>query len=123
LPGVARKRRRLVSPSNRRLLARGLRRTAAPTQPPARFDPCPIVRDRVAAVRSELLELACMLEHAQHADPASVALIQELLRDGTGPLYNPNAPAADLYTTLNRARFGLTCTNSLAGRAAHKGAA
>jgi hypothetical protein len=112
LPEVARKSRRLVRRRNRRALAQGLRRTATPTQPPARFDACPILPDRVAPLRSELLELAHELERARHPDPASVALIQELLHDGASPLYNPNVPAARLRTTLDRARAGLTDTRS-----------
>jgi hypothetical protein len=115
LPGVARKRRRVVSARNRRQLALGLRRSAAPTQPPPHLDPCPVLRDRVARVRPQLLELACLLEQAHNPDPTFVALVQELLRDGASPLYNPNVPADDLYTMLNRARFGLNCTNSSAG--------
>jgi hypothetical protein len=108
LPAVARKGQRLVRVRNRRALAQGLRRTAAPTQPRARYDLCPILHDRVAPLRSGLIDLAFELEQAEHPDPASVALIHELLHDGASPLYNANAPAADLQRTLDRARAGLT---------------
>jgi hypothetical protein len=101
-----RKRRRLVSPRHRRALAHGLRRTAASTQPPTRFDICPILLDRVAPLRPELLQLATALEQTHDPDPTSVALIHELLRNGCSPLYNPNAPAADLHAVLRRARAG-----------------
>jgi hypothetical protein len=107
LPDLAGKRKRLQSTRNRRALADGLRRTAAPTQPPRRFDCCPVLPDRVAAVRSELLQLASALEQTDDPDPACVALIHELLTDGCSPLYNPNLPADDLTTTLTRARAGI----------------
>ena len=103
LPELVGRRRRLVSARNRRKLADGLRRTAAAEQPPRRFDCCPVLADRVAAVRYELLLLADALEHNPDPDPASVALIRELLTSGCSPLYNANVPAADLHATLARA--------------------
>ena len=107
LPDLAGKRKRLVTSRTRHALAEGLKRTAAPTQPPRRFDCCPVLGDRVAAVRAELLELAAALEQTNDPDPASVALIHELLTNGCSPLYNPNLPAADLQATLTRAHAGL----------------
>jgi hypothetical protein len=97
-----------VSDRNRRALADGLRRAAA-TPPPrlARFDPCPILRARVAAVRPELLEIARGLEQAEDPDPTCVALIAELLGNACGPLYNDNVPSTDLHATLRRASLGL----------------
>jgi hypothetical protein len=112
MPDLAAKRKRLQSARKRRALAAGLRRTVAPTQPPRRFDCCPVLPDRAAAVRSQLLQLADELEQAQDPDPACVALIHELLTDGTSPLYNPNLPADDLHTTLTRARAGITAQPS-----------
>jgi hypothetical protein len=97
------KRRRLVSARNRRKLADGLRRTAAAEQPPRRFDCCPVLADRVAVVRYELLLLADALEHSTDPDPSSVALIRELLTSGCSPLYNANVPVEDLHATLARA--------------------
>ena len=85
-----RRRRRMVSARHRRALAHGLRRTAASTQPPTRFDVCPLLLDRVAPLRPELLQIAAALEQTPDPDPTSVALIHELLRDGCSPLYNPN---------------------------------
>ncbi len=108
LPDLTAKRARLVSPGYRRALAAGLRRTAASTQPPRRFDCCPVLPDRVTPLRAELLDLADRLEQAQHPDPACVALIRELLVNGNSPLYNPNLPADDLHSALNRARAGIT---------------
>jgi hypothetical protein len=108
LPAFAATRRRLQSARTRRALAGGLRRTASPIQPSRRFDPCPVLADRAAAMAGQLLELADALEQTRTPDPASVALIRELLTDGTSPLYNPNLPATDLETTLTRARAGIT---------------
>jgi hypothetical protein len=107
LPEFAAKHKRLLSTRNRQALAAGLRRTAAPTQPPRRFDTCPILPDRVAAVRPELLQLANALEQTNDLDPASVALIHELLTNACSPLYNPNLPADDLHATISRAHAGI----------------
>jgi hypothetical protein len=107
LPDLATTRKRLLRARNRRALAAGLRRTAAVTQPPRRFDCCPLLPDRVAAVRLELLELANALEQSREPDPVSVALIHELLTNACGPLYNPNLSPADLRATLTRARAGM----------------
>ena len=101
--GPLTKRRRLISARNRRKLADGLRRTAAAEQPPRRFDCCPVLADRVAGVRYELLLLADALEHSTDPDPSSVALIRELLTSGCSPLYNANVPAGALHATLARA--------------------
>jgi hypothetical protein len=115
LPALTRKRRRLISHRSRRTLAREVRRTACPRPscwldrctPPLRCTVLPLP-DRVAAVRFQLLETADALEGNHDPDPACVALIRELLRDGASPLYNPNVPLADLRTTLNRANTGIT---------------
>jgi hypothetical protein len=103
LPELVGKRRRLVSARNRRKLADGLRRTAAAEQPPRRFDCCPVLADRVAGARYDLLLLADALEHSTDPDPASVELIRELLTNGCSPLYNANVPAQNLHATLTRA--------------------
>jgi hypothetical protein len=111
LPDLARARRRLISTRTRRGLSRELRHVAA-SQPHARVGPSaivPVLHDRVAAVRDELLDVATALEHGNPSDhdPVRVARIRELLRDGASPLYNPNVAAAGLYTTLSQARSGL----------------
>jgi hypothetical protein len=59
-------------------------------------------------VRAELLELADALEQTRAPNPACVALIRELLMNGTSPLYNPNLTVDDLRTTLSGARAGMT---------------
>jgi hypothetical protein len=113
LPDLAGKRKRLQSARTRGALAAGLRRTAAPEQPPRRFDCCPVLPERVAAVRTELLQLATELEDTQQPDPVCVALIRELLTDATGPLYNPNRSADELHDMLARARAGLTAQTTI----------
>ena len=108
LPELAGTRRRLQSARTRRALAAGLRRTANPIQPPRRFDCCPILTDRAAAVRDSYSSSPTPSNTPQTPDPACVALIRELLTNGTSPLYNPNLPAGDLQHTLTRARAGIT---------------
>jgi hypothetical protein len=108
LADLSAERQRLQSQRTRRALAAGLRRTADPNQPPSWLDPCPVLVDRAQAVRAELLELADTLEQTPTPNPASVALLRELLTNGASPLYNPNLPAGDLGATLARARAGIT---------------
>lgn len=106
----ARQRARLSSPRKRRKIVRWLRRTG-------RYDhePHPFARRRgtllhyrVAAVRTDLLEIAVMLERAPDPDPASVAALQHLLADGCdSPLYNPDIHISELVATLHYVRAGL----------------
>lgn len=122
LPEFAAKHKRLLSTQNRQALAAGLRRTADQAQPPRRFDTCPILTDRVASVRSGLLQLADSLEQVKDFDVASVALIHELLTNACGPLYNPNVPAEDLHATLTRVQAGIClCAPNRAGTAGADG--
>jgi hypothetical protein len=102
-----RKRARRVSARNRRVLAKWLRRTANHARATDSTLEEPL-HYRAAAVRTELLELAAILEHAHDPDPASVAALRDLLANRRGsPLYNPNIPAADLDEALQRIRTGL----------------
>jgi hypothetical protein len=102
-----RKRARLMSTRNRRVLAKRLRctasrahRTDSSVQRPLHY--------RAAAVRTELLELAAILEHTHDPDPASVIALRDLLANAhDSPLYNPNIPAAELDEALQRIRAGL----------------
>ena len=107
LPDLAPERRRLQSARTRRTLAAGLRRTADPIQSAGRFDPCPVLVHRVAPIRDEILKLANDLEETQTPDAACIALVRELLTNGSSPLYNANVPADDLYTNVARARAGI----------------
>jgi hypothetical protein len=117
LPELARTRRRLLRPRTRRHLARWLRRTAAIAQPLHPFDRCPVLVDRVAAVRPALLELADALQHNPHVDPTSVALLHELLANGCcSPLYNPDVPAEELHATLTRVHAGIVARHQPVGR-------
>jgi len=105
-----RKRVRLVSDRNRRMLAQWLRRTAETA-----LDPDPIRRRRdvllhyrAAAVRTDLFEIAAQLEHAYNADPICIEALHALLADGANsPLYNAKAPFAELEATLDYVRSGL----------------
>jgi hypothetical protein len=101
---------RLVSARNRRILARWLRRTANRTT-----EPHPFVRRReallhyrAAAVRTSLLEIATLLEHAHNPDPARIAALRDLLANGCdSPLYNPDIHPSELKATLAYIRSGL----------------
>jgi hypothetical protein len=53
------------------------------------------------------VRIAAALEQTTGPDPASVALIYQLLTDGCSPLYNLRVPAEDLQVTLRRVRVGL----------------
>jgi hypothetical protein len=102
-----RKRARLVSARNRRVLAKWLRRIASRAHDPDSTLDEPL-HYRTAAVRTELLELAAILEHTAEPDPASVTALCDLLADSRGsPLYNPSIPAARLDEALQRIRAGL----------------
>ncbi|MBV8221268.1 MAG: hypothetical protein JO325_22615 [Solirubrobacterales bacterium] len=95
---------------NRRALVQLLRRTADRAHDTARL---PHRREalhyRAAAVRTPLLELAAILEHAHDPDRASVAELRDLLsNDRDSPLYNAKIPAAELDKALQRIRAELT---------------
>jgi hypothetical protein len=121
-----RKRARLVSPRNRRALAASLRRTAKDASCHDRAhrqhnywvwscNRCieqrlmwsPLLHYRAAAVRTELLEIAALLDYARDPDPACVKEIHELLVDGASPLYHPGVHVSELYATLYYIRAGL----------------
>ncbi len=108
---AARKRARLVSPRNRRIIVRWLRRTARHDHEPHPFARRreTLLHYRVAAVRKDLLEIAAMIEHAPDPDPASVKALRDLLAHGCdSPLYNPDIHISELIATLHhvRARLG-----------------
>jgi len=105
-----RKQARLISARNRRVLARWARRTANRTN-----DPHPFARRRqallnyrVAAVRTDLLEIAALLERAHDPNPACVAALRNLLANGCdSPLYNPDIHPSELHATLYYLRSSL----------------
>jgi hypothetical protein len=92
------------------MLARWLVRTANRTKPPRALTrmPEPLLHYRAAAVRTQLLELAALLEHAQNPDPARLAALRDLLSNGCdSPLYNPDIHISELHATLHYIRTGL----------------
>ena len=105
-----RARARLVSERNRRMLARWLRRTAerALDRDPIRRRRDTLLHDRAAAVRTNLFEIAALLEHAYNADPICIERLHALLANGhDSPLYNTNIPFSELEATLDYVRSGL----------------
>jgi hypothetical protein len=101
---------RLISARNRRFIAKWLRRTANHTRRPRRLarTPEPLLNYRVAAVRTGLLEIAALLEHAQDPDPERIAALHDLLGNGCdSPLYNPDIHASELLATLDYVSSGL----------------
>jgi hypothetical protein len=64
---------------------------------------------RAAAVRTDLLEIAALLERAHDPDPACIEALRALLAntDGESPLYNTNTPFPELEATLDYVRSGL----------------
>jgi hypothetical protein len=94
----------LVGPRDQRALARWLRRTANRTPPPRSLTrtPEPLLHHRVAAVRSNLLEIAAILERGRSPDPTRVAAVRDLLANGCdSPLYNPDIHISELHATLD----------------------
>jgi hypothetical protein len=105
-----RKQARLISARNRRMLAKWLRRTANRTARPRPLTrtPEPLLHYRAAAVRTDLLDIAAILEHTPNPDPARVAALHDLLANGCdSPLYNPDIHISELHATLHHVRSGL----------------
>jgi hypothetical protein len=105
-----RKHARLVSAGNRRRLARWLRLTAnhATDRDPIRRRRDPLLHYRAAAVRTDLLEIAALLEHAHDPDPDCLAELRDLIANGCdSPLYNADIPFSQLQATLDYVRCGL----------------
>jgi hypothetical protein len=68
-----------------------------------------LLHDRAASVRTDLLQIAVLLETARDPDPACVAELRQLLTDGcTSPLLNRDVHASELRATLYYARRRLT---------------
>jgi hypothetical protein len=60
---------------------------------------------RAAAVRTDLLEIATILEHTQTPDPTCVTMLRRLLADGCdSPLYNCRIPVSELRAALDDVR-------------------
>jgi hypothetical protein len=93
-PALALRARQLVSPRERRRLARDLRGAVAYVD---RVDSRPtisaVVIDRAAvrSARQAIVRLAERLEGWAPVSPRGVALTRVLLTDGLSPLFNPNS--------------------------------
>jgi hypothetical protein len=99
-----------ISAKRRLRLARGLRTVASRTSEGARRGRFEVLlRDRAAAVRTDLLEIAAMLETTADPDPVCVTELHRLLTDGCeSPLYNRDVHPSELQATLYYARARLT---------------
>lgn len=93
-----------------RRVVQGLRsvaRQAGPRAPHRRF--AVLLVERAALVRSELLEVAALLEMAAAPDPGLLAELHQLLTDGcSSPLYNRAVQVSELRAILFRARLDLS---------------
>jgi hypothetical protein len=94
----------LVAPGVRRSLARTFEEVLEMGGRPRRtrdrrISPC---RDRVLAAESDLRDLIASLTVPLPLPARGVAMATSLLRDGTGPLYNPSSPS-DLGSVVRAA--------------------
>lgn len=100
-----------VSARTQRRLVRSLK-SLANRRPPRdrahrRFEV--LLHDRVALVRSDLLEIATVLQHETQPDPGCVKELHRLLTDGCeSPLYNPDVHSSELRATVFYLRSRLT---------------
>jgi hypothetical protein len=103
------RRRALVSPRRRRRYAQWLRRTAHDANEcnPIRRRDDVLLHYRAAAVRTDLLEIAVLLEQAHDPDVGCVVAVRELLANGESPLYHPGVHVSELYRTLDSIRARL----------------
>jgi len=102
--GVRERWRRHHAERKRRVLVQQLRLTAdrAHDTDPIRRRREPLLHYRAAAVRTDLLEIAAILEHTQTPDPASIATLYKLLINGCdSPLYNRETHISELHATLD----------------------
>jgi len=100
----------LISARNRRYLAQWVRRITklASDRDPIRRRHDVLLHYRAAAVRTDLLEIAAMLERAHDAEPQCVTALHDLLAHiGDSPLYDSKIPFCELETTLDYIRSGL----------------
>ena len=98
--------RRHQAQRKRRVLVQQLRRTAdrAHDSHPIRRRREPLLHYRATAVRTDLLEIAAVLERVQTPDPTSIATLHKLLTDGRdSPLYNREIHISELHATLDYA--------------------
>jgi hypothetical protein len=105
-----RKHARLMTARTRRTMARRLRDIAndANDRDPIRRRNDVLLHDRAAAMRTDLLEVAALIEQAHDPDPARIAVLRDLLANGCdSPLYNSDIHISELHATLDYLRSGL----------------
>jgi hypothetical protein len=115
---------RVPSGRQARALVRQLRRVARsrPDRDPLRRRYVPYQHDRVDAVRSELLELAALLEQAHDIDPETLADVRRLVTSGCdSPLYNPVVHPSELLAALYFLRSRLREASASPPRIGHGG--
>ena len=108
-PDLARRAQQLSSPRHRRLLASGLERVIdeAQDRPRPYSAAVPLRRRAILSNRNELLGLAFELRDASREVSAhGVALVEQLLSDGSSPLYTEN-PDETLEGAISHARAAL----------------
>jgi hypothetical protein len=99
-----------VSPRARRRLVASLRNLAnrTPRRNATRHRFEVVLNDRLPGVRTDLLEIAALLEHAPEPEPRCVAELHRLLTDGCeSPLYNPDVHVSELRAAVYYIRSGL----------------
>src|SRR5262245_9681914 len=92
----ARRARRLTSPRYRRKLASGLNRALREAgEPAAPFSAAvPLQRREILKVRDDIEQLAEDLLAPGDVQPRGVVLVQQLLTDGSSPLFAPSPDGA-----------------------------
>jgi hypothetical protein len=98
---------RLASARGRRMFAQWLRliaKHAVDTDSIARRQD-PLLHYRAAAVRTDLLEIAALLERTRDPEPDCLAALYELLGNGSSsPLYCVKTDVSELYDTIDYVR-------------------
>jgi hypothetical protein len=106
-PALAARAAQLTSPPMRSSIAEGLERLVRAAQRPQRRWWAPSGRQAVLANSSSLHELAATLHGEELVYARGVAILAELLTDGTGPAYGDYDGAAGLARELRRAGAAL----------------
>jgi hypothetical protein len=104
----------LVAPDMRRTLARTLAEVVKKGSRSRQtgVGRIPLCRDRIIAAESDLREMIAYLSAPFPLPARGVAMVTSLLRDGLGPLYNPNC-AADLGLVVREAVAALNTSLEL----------
>lgn len=96
-PELAHRAEQLTSLGHRRSLAVGLNRTLRDAQgppPPVFTAAVPLQRHAILSARDEIEQLAHDLLAPGDVQPRGVALVQDLLTDGSSPLFTPSPEGA-----------------------------